>query len=284
MLKYIPEVIYFIKKMKDDKLSAYAAQSTLFVFLSFMPFLMLLITLIKHSALSEETLLEFAKSFATPSLMTTIEALIDQLYLTKTKGFFLFSIISLLWASGKGFVSLIEGLNTIFDIEEHRGYIRLRLYSIVYTLVFIVIIIICIAGFILASQLLSLLNHYLPILGRIIEGIMTIRSLVSIGIFTVFFTFLYITIPYRHTKIRRQLPGAFLAALGWTVFSYGFSVYVKVSKNISLLYGGLTSLIMIILWLYICMYIFLIGAELNHYLEEKNINNKISKSSDHTCS
>ncbi len=276
MLKYIPEIIYFVKKMKSDRLSAYAAQSTLFIFLSFMPFLMLLMTMIRYSAISEETLLEFANTFASPTLMSTIEALIGQLYTIDNRGFIIFSIISLLWAAGKGFVSLIEGLNSVFDIREHRGFFLLRLYSILYTVVFIIIIIICIAAFILGSQLLSLIEHFLPLLADIIEKIMTIRSLVSIGLFTVFFTFLYVAIPYRHTQIRRQLPGALFAAIGWTGFSYIFSIYVRLSKRLSLLYGGLTSIIMIILWLYICMYIFLIGAEINQYIEYYHINQKLS--------
>ena len=77
MLKHIPDIINFVKKMKSDRLSAYAAQSSLFIFLSFMPFLMLLMTLIRNSALSEEALLEFASTFASPISLTTIKALID---------------------------------------------------------------------------------------------------------------------------------------------------------------------------------------------------------------
>lgn len=283
MLKYIPEIISFMKKIKEDRLSAYAAQSALFIFLSFMPFLMLLITLIRFSALSVDTLMEFAATFATPSFLTIIEALIEQLYTTDDSGFFLFSLISLMWAAGKGFVSLIEGLNSVFDINEHRGYFKLRFYSVIYTCVFVVIILICIAVFILGGQFLKLLHHYLPVIAQFIEQIMAIRSLISIGLFTIFFTFLYVTIPYRNTKIRRQFPGAFFAAFCWTVFSYLFSLYVKLSERLSLLYGGLTSLIMIILWLYICMYIFLIGAEINQHLEQKNINEKIKTTPHHTC-
>ena len=283
MLKYISEIIALIKKTKEDRLSAYAAQSALFIFLSFMPFLMLLMTLIRISALSEDSLLEFASSFAAPSFMNTIEALIEQLYTTDGSGFFIFSLISLMWAAGKGFVSLIEGLNSVFGIEEHRGYFRLRLYSILYTGVFVIVILISIAVFILGVQFLKMLHYYLPVLGNIIEQIMAIRSLISIGLFTVFFTFLYVTIPYRNTKIRRQFPGAFFSAVCWTVFSYFFSLYVKLSERLSLLYGGLTSLIMIILWLYICMYIFLIGAEINQHLEQKSINEKIKTTPHHTC-
>ena len=36
----------------------------------------------------------------------------------------------------------------------------------------------------------------------------------------------------------------------------------------SLIYGGLTTLVVVMLWLYFCMYLFFIGAEINVYLEK----------------
>ena len=35
------------------------------------------------------------------------------------------------------------------------------------------------------------------------------------------------------------------------------------------MYGSLTTIILILLWLYFCMYIVLIGAEINAYFEER---------------
>ena len=35
------------------------------------------------------------------------------------------------------------------------------------------------------------------------------------------------------------------------------------------MYGSLTTLILVMLWMYFCMYIVLIGAEINAYFEDK---------------
>ena len=35
------------------------------------------------------------------------------------------------------------------------------------------------------------------------------------------------------------------------------------------MYGSLTTIILVLLWLYFCMYIVLIGAEINAYFEER---------------
>ena len=35
------------------------------------------------------------------------------------------------------------------------------------------------------------------------------------------------------------------------------------------MYGSLTTIILVMLWLYFCMYIILLGAEINSYFEEQ---------------
>lgn len=281
-MRIFTEISIISRKIRDDNVSAFAAQSTLFIILSFFPFLMLLMTLVQYTPLSEEMLLHFVDSFVPINFRQILESLIGELYSAESVGFIVISIISVLWSAGKGFVSLIDGLNSVFEIKERRNWVIIRLYAILYTVVFIVLIILCAVVFLLGSQLLSLITRYAPVIANLIEKIIQLRGLISILLFTLFFTFLYVAIPHKHTKILRQVPGALFSALGWTLFSYGFAYYITISNRISLIYGSLSSAIMIILWLYICMYIFLIGAEINMYVEQIIIRRQIDKSKDTT--
>ena len=281
-MRIFTEISIISRKIRDDNVSAFAAQSTLFIILSFFPFLMLLMTLVQYTPLSEEMLLHFVDSFVPINFRQILESLIGELYSAESVGFIVISIISVLWSAGKGFVSLIDGLNSVFEIKERRNWVIIRLYAILYTVVFIVLIILCAVVFLLGSQLLSLITRYAPVIANLIEKIIQLRGLISIVLFTLFFTFLYVAIPHKHTKILHQLPGALFSALGWTLFSYGFAYYITISNRISLIYGSLSSAIMIILWLYICMYIFLIGAEINMYVEQIIIRRQIDKSKDTT--
>lgn len=208
--------------------------------------------------------------------------MVHEIYLNVNPTAILIVIVSVLWTAGKGFNSLIEGLNSVFDITEHRNGFVLRLYSILYTIVFAVIIVVCLIIFILGTLILDFFNKHLPLVGNIIETIMNLRTLISVLLFTLFFTFLYVAIPSRHTKIKRQIPGALFSAVGWTGFSFFFSLYVNFSKNLSLLYGSLATIVCAMLWLYVCMFIFLIGAEINLYVEQWNTGRSVEKATDIT--
>ena len=69
--------------------------------------------------------------------------------------------------------------------------------------------------------------------------------------------------------MKSLLPGAFIIATAWLIFSYGFSLYFEFFPNFGNMYGSLTALIMVMLWLYVCMNLILYGAEINAYFENE---------------
>ena len=277
-MKLFASIAVIANKVKEDYVSAFAAQAALFVIMSFVPFLILLLTLIKYTPLTEEVLL------APDAFSQSLSSIISQLYTGSDTPLFLISLASILWTAGKGCNALIEGLNSVFDIKERRNGFVLRLYSILYTIIFVVIIVVCLLIYILGNEILSFITNHVPFVTNIIEALLNIRVLLSVGLFTVFFTFLYVAIPSRHTKIRRQLPGALFSAVGWTGFSYFFSLYVNYSHNIAVLYGSLAMVVCAMLWLYVCMFIFLLGAEINLYIEQWTMGRSVDKATDITHS
>ena len=76
-------------------------------------------------------------------------------------------------------------------------------------------------------------------------------------------------LPNRKATLKSQVPGAILIAAGWSLFSYFFSIYFDTFPGFSNMYGSLTALIMVMLWLYICMNLLLYGAEINAYFEKQ---------------
>ena len=283
-MKLFASIAVIANKVKEDYVSAFAAQAALFVIMSFVPFLILLLTLIKYTPLTEEVLLQFVTNFAPDAFRQSFSSIISQLYTGSDTPLFLISLASILWTAGKGCNALIEGLNSVFDIKERRNGFVLRLYSILYTIIFVVIIVVCLLIYILGNEILSFITKHVPFVTNIIEALLNIRVLLSVGLFTVFFTFLYVAIPSRHTKIRRQLPGALFSAIGWTGFSYFFSLYVNYSHNIAALYGSLAIVVCAMLWLYVCMFIFLLGAEINLYIEQWTMGRSVDKATDITHS
>ena len=63
--------------------------------------------------------------------------------------------------------------------------------------------------------------------------------------------------------LRCHLPGAVFSAVGWVLFSFFYSLYVTDFPNAASLYGSLAAVCLLMLWVYFCLLILLLGAELN---------------------
>jgi len=101
-----------------------------------------------------------------------------------------------------------------------------------------------------------------------------VLKITRVGIY--FVLFLIILIMYRFisnskVSLKSHIPGAIIATLGWYVVSLFFSLYIEAYVGFSVVYGNLTTITLAMMWLYICMYFILIGAEFNKILcIEKN--------------
>lgn len=281
-MKLFASIAVISNKVKHDKINAFAAEAALFVILSFVPCIILLMLLVRYTPLSEDMVLNVVNNMAPQPFIPALTRMVNDIYSNVNASAFFLAVIAVIWAAGKGFVSLIDGLNAVFDINEHRNWIRIRLYAILYTLIFLIIIVTCLVIYVLGYRIKDILMVRAPFVHRVFEIILQFRAIIVILLLTTLFTFLYVAIPNRHTKIKRQIPGALFATVGWMGFSFVFSLYVKYSSKLSLIYGSLTTLVCVILWLYVCMYIFLVGAEVNLYYEQWNAGESIEKATDIT--
>ena len=91
---------------------------------------------------------------------------------------------------------------------------------------------------------------------------MGIRIIIVLGLLIVFFAFIFKMLPNRKATFKSQLPGAVLSAVSWYVFSFALSIYVEYFIGFST-YGRLATIVLVMLWLYFCMYILLLCAEAN---------------------
>ena len=81
---------------------------------------------------------------------------------------------------------------------------------------------------------------------------------------------LYAGVPKRRAPFLCNLAGAAFSAAGWVLFSYFFSLFVEEFSNFSI-YGGLATLVILMFWLFFCMYIVFLGAEVSVWLEQSGI-------------
>lgn len=256
----------FISNMKRKNISAYAASTAFFSFISTIPALVLVCYILPYTPLTQGDLLTAIQEILPDSILPMIGEIISEIYKEQTLAISI-STILLIWMAGKGMMALIQGLNTINDEEERRNYFVIRIVASLYTLGMIVAILVSlflmVFGETIFEKLKDLLN-LIPYVSMAIEILINFRILVVIGLLTVIFTFIYWLVPDKKMKYKKQLPGALFAAVLWYAFSYVFSLYVDIFHGFSV-YGSLTFVVVIMLWFYFCMYIILMGAQVNQY-------------------
>ena len=258
----------FMERINSDHVGAYAAQAAYFLIMSFIPFLLFLTTMIRYTPLTYNMVSDTIRAFVPHNIQNFVLTIVSEVY-GRSAAVVPISAIMALWSAGKAMQSLTNGLNTVYHVKETRNWLVNRLYAVVYTFLFGVAIIASLLLLVLGNQIQTIASKYIPVLGRMIARIIGARTaLMFAGLFLIFLI-LYKMLPNRKATLKSQAPGAILIAAGWSLFSYFFSLYFELFPGFSNMYGSLTALIMVMLWLYICMNLLLYGAEINSYFEKQ---------------
>ncbi len=256
----------FAERVSRDRINVYAAQAAFYIITAFIPFLALLIILVKlFIGLDQTELTEMAAAFFPETLEGFFHTIIAELYSITPASVISLSTIIGLWSSSKGVLAVKVGLNRVYHTQGEQSYLRLRGSSIFHTFLMILVILFSLAVLVFGNSITSLLESKLPVLMSLINRILSFKALISTVLFTLFFALIYKYLPdgSRTRRFRAQLPGAFFASLGWTVFSYFYGMYIDNYSKYTVIYGSIGALVLMLLWIYFCLEVLLFGAEIN---------------------
>lgn len=273
MLKSEAKIVNFkirviINRIKNDHVGAYAAQMAYFIILAFIPFVLFMTTIVRYTPFSYDMVKEFLIGAVPLSLQHFVLNIMTEIY-NRSSTVLPVSAATALWTAGKGIQAMIRGMNTIYQVKETRNWLINRIYSVIYMSLFSAAIVIVLIILVLGNEIKKLFLEYMPMIGQVMEVILETRILLVFGLLFLVFLMLYKVLPNRTANYKSQVPGAAFTAAAWMIFSFGFSLYFTYSPGIMNMYGSLTARIMLMLWLYICMYLTLIGAEINVWFEKK---------------
>lgn len=258
------------EKFRKDHTSAYAAQAAFFFVLSLIPMLLLLLTLIQYTPVTKTDVMIAVLRVFPKTVNSLLISVINQVY-NQSRAMIPITAIAALWSAGKGVMSMTHGLNCVYDNEETRNYFMTRIRSTLYTLVFIIIIVFSLVLPVFGNTLAMFINKHVKFLSQVMEYLLHMRAIVTIPLLILFSLAIYQFLPNHKIRLKQQLPGAVFTACGWMLASFVFSIYLDIFKGFRNMYGSLYTIILIMLWLYFCMYAILIGGEINVLLAEELI-------------
>lgn len=178
------------------------------------------------------------------------------------------SVALALWSASGGIGNLITAINTAYDEEEERGFVKRKLLALGLTLAAIVFLFVIITLVAVAPAVLDSLVGSGPIRWLLEAARWALLFVLIAAALAV----LYRTSPDRDApKMRWVSVGAIIATIGWVLASLGFSLYVDNFSSYGKTYGALAGVVVLMLWLWISAYAVLLGAEINAEAEQQTI-------------
>ncbi|MBO6205323.1 MAG: YihY/virulence factor BrkB family protein [Lachnospiraceae bacterium] len=259
------QFLKFLRVMKENNTSSFAAGAAFFVFLSIIPIVILVCSILPYTNISQDMLAAVIEGLIPASVAIFFDSVILEFRDQSVAAISLATIITL-WVAGKGMFALINGLNAVNRVSEQRNWVVLRIRASVYTCLMIAVMIFTLVIMVFGNYVNQWFTRMIPDFNSVLQMVLHFRFLFVWAFFTFFFQMMYTVLPSKHMVFREQFPGALFASIGWSLFSWAFSTYLEYFVNFSI-YGSLTTIIIGMIWLYFCMYILLTGAQINLYFQ-----------------
>lgn len=267
-------VYHLVRTLNEKNIPLHAANASYFIVLAVFPALLLLLGILRYTPLDVHTLVDVLEGILPVALLPTAEKLILNTYQSTSKIVISLSAIAALWSASRGVFGLLTGLNAVYGVSEDRGYFYTRSISVLYTFLFLIVLLLTLVLHVFGTALLGMLEAADIPLVRLLTDIIDLRFFLLLFLQTAVFTAMFMALPNQRNSLSDSLPGALLSAIGWQVFSHIYSIYVDHFSNYANFYGSVYAVALSMVWLYCCMSILFYGGALNHLLKNRDKNPK----------
>ena len=178
-----------------------------------------------------------------------------------------FNIIAIFLAS-TGTYALINAANTLYNVNE-RDAIKDRIRAFILLLILLLLIVFLLLVPMFGEKILSLFGN-----GTLVNDLKIIYNILKwpTTVFLIYFNLklIYTIAPSIKISSKSTTWGAIFTTIIWIVATAIFGYYLKYFANYNVVYGSLSNLIILMIWLYIISYVFVMGIAINVTKSEEN--------------
>ena len=258
-----------VRKYLALDMAVYAGSATLFLLMASFPMLTWVLVLVNLlPGFSVESVAELLADFLPqiPSVQESTIQLLQNLSRQSAQFVASLAVLTTIVSASGGMSALQIGLQRLTP-GSRRTFLN-RLLAVGYTFVFELLLLVMLALqgmkslFARFADTLPFFRHYAAVVHEA-QRVANIGRFVIIPLLFVLLLLIYTYVPGGRRTLRSQLPGTIFATAGWLIFSRVFSFYILHFWRLSYIYGSLTAVILVILWLFVIINLIFLGAGLN---------------------
>lgn len=266
----------FKSVFSKTEIAVLPGQIAFFLTLSIIPMIALLGMLASFIPIESLGIAEFIKTSFPMDISEYLEILLN-----KKENFFLFFLITFVIASN-GTHSIMVASNTLFGKEKEIGYFarRIKAFFLLVLLLLLFLFIFLVPAF--GDKIIAIYEaskFYTIDMNVIVRFIYLILKWPMTFFFILFTIKIIFTIaPDKKIASKFVTPGSLLTTFMWIFGTGVYSFYINNIARYDLFYGGLSNIVILMLWIYFLSFALVLGMAVNQNyikkLDEKGIINK----------
>ena len=254
-------VKFIAEELQKDNLPTRANSVAFSFFLSIFPFIIFVLPLLSYTPLAETAITQFEESMDGVFPSSAKQYLLGIVSNIRSEGSFGLQgtgfLLSIFFASS-GMLTLMYGFDKSYDQSfKSRGYLKKRLIAVVLTILFAAIVFASLVLIVLGGQFLSYLANTFDLTTSTSLLISLLKWIMIVFLFYSVITFIYRYGPSTYRPLRWINIGATLATLLSISFSVGFSYFINHFGRYNEIYGTVSALIVLLIWLQLNAFIVL---------------------------
>lgn len=197
-----------------------------------------------------------------------IENYLDYISDNSSRTLMWFALVFSIWFPLRAVKGLMDDVRRAYGLGQPKKIVNYSVKQIVFTVLFLVVIVLTILLSILGENVINFIRGLLPesalsITDNQINLWQYLRFVpIALLMITAIGTLYSLSLDQRQ-KVKSILPGIASAVILWLILSIGFSFYVENFSSYSIIYGTLGAVMVLIVWLYMTSFVLILGAELN---------------------
>ncbi len=252
------------KWLEKHRIRVYASQASFFIIISAVPMLIFVLSFFGYFMPQGEKMYSYIAGNLPEGLAPYAMRILSEINEKSNIPLLSVSAVTLLWSATRGVRGIGAGIRNVYGVKKDKYYVLYVLKSIGITLLYICSVILALIVWVFGDMILKTVPHW-----RHIGALKVLNSASLFLLLSGVFMLTYRIYGGAKSSEIREAPGAFLSAAAWFLFSAVFEYYVEHFGRYSYVYGSLASIIVVMLWLYFCMEILLVGAGINMLLSRK---------------
>jgi membrane protein len=234
-----------------------------FFVLSIFPFLIFLFAILSKMEVAYSFLDSNALEFIPEAARSVLQDYVKNNLAAKSGSVLSVSILAALWSASRAVGSLQRSLNAAYEVRARKSPLKAIGISVFFTLGLSFSIVIMLLLPSLSSRFFEFIRVYIPISELFIVIFGYVRWILVIMVPIVILSQMYQHLPNLRLTLREVIPGTLFAYFGWIGISFLMSYFIQNFSSISLVYGSLAAVVVMMMWFYFSGMILMLGGEIN---------------------